>query len=193
MDYTELRKKAGELGIRTHGKKAIEIEQLIEAEERDTPVSALGDERKQEAKEARMGQRKRRGGALLGRGEAKLNRPELKRKGYKRHWFKNEAGRLQAAYANDWDYVLVDGRKMTQISGTNKDGTIRTMHLMEKHEDWYKKDQLKKREQDRKNEELLRSGDITSAGGAEHSQATNQAMAGIQLTGETTINSLIKQ
>ena len=193
MDYQEARKTAGELGIKTHGKKKEEIEQLIEAKNGETSVSALGDERKQEAKEARMGQRKRRGGALLGSGEPKLNRPELRRKGYQRRWFKNEPGRLDGAYANDWDFVKKDEQKVTLRDGTNKDGSLRTMFLMEKRADWYKEDQFKKREQDRKNEKLLLDGNMTAAGGAENAQAASQAMAGIQLTGGTTINSVIKQ
>ena len=153
MDYNELRKKASELGIKTHGKKRDEIEELVNG-----GAPALTEEVKQEAKQARTGRRARRGGALLGKGEYKLNRPELLRKGFKRHWFKDEPGRLSAAEANDWDYVKENGKQKTLRNGTNQNGTLRTMYLMEKHEDWNRADQLKKREQDRKNEQLLRDG-----------------------------------
>ena len=199
MDYNEVRKKAGELGIKTYGKKQDEIEKLI-AETTDevvehTNTSALTDEAKQEAKEARTGRRARRGGSLLGKGEMKFNRPEYQRKGYQRRFFKNELGRLDAAYGNDWDYVLKNGQKVALRDGTNKDGSLRTMYLMEKHEDWYKKDQFKKREQDRKNDQLLREGKVTATGG-EHGANATQAQAGVAMyepSGGIQVNSLIKQ
>lgn len=175
MNYNELRKKAGELGIKTHGKKTEELERLIaEASEvgvLSAPTEALSPQQ-QEAKSARMSGRKRRGGSILGKGEMKLNRPEYKRKGFASRFFTNEPGRLQAAYDNDWDYVLKDGEKVVVRSGTNKDGSLRNMHLMEKRDEWYKEDQFKKREQDRRNEKLLRSGQASGGGGG-----MNQAQA----------------
>lgn len=159
VSFKELQERAKSRGINIFHKTGAELEKLLA----ETTVGALS-EKQVEAKEARTGRRKRRGGALLGKGEAKLNRPEYLRKGFKRHWFKDEPGRLDAAVANDWDYVLANGQKKTLRNGTNRDGGLRTMYLMEKHEDWYKEDQLKKREQDRKNEALLRSGKAPEGG-----------------------------
>ena len=192
----ELRQAAKAKGINSLGKTKIELEQLLETPE----VKAVLDiqpskEQKQEAKEARMEGRARRGGAILGKGEAKLDRPEYVRKGFKRHWFKDEGGRLNAAYANDWDYVLDEKtkEKKTYTSGTNKDGRVRVLYLMEKRMDWYKEDQLKKHEQDRKNHKLLTEGKLTgSQYGADAANASNNVpmyspQGGIQ------INSVIKQ
>ena len=197
MDYNEVRKQAGDLKIKTYGLKQAEIEKLIaEKTEGVAEVApALTEEAKQEAKEARTGRRSRRGGAVLGKGEMKFNRPEYQRKGYQRRFFKNEPGRVDAAYENDWDYVLKAGKKVALRDGTNKDGSLRTMYLMEKHEDWYKADQIKKRAQDRKNDQLLRDGKVTAAGGENGSNAA-QAQAGVRTyepTGGIEVNSLIKQ
>ena len=201
MDYNEVRKQAGELGIKTHGKKQVEIEKLI-AEKAEAP--ALTEEAKQEAKEARTGGRARRGGALLGKGEMKYNRPEYLRKGYQRRFFTDEPQRLDAAYANDWDYVLKNGKKVALRDKTNKDGSLRTMHLMEKREDWYKEDQFKKREQDRKNDQLLRDGKAPEGGAGmakartQWAETADEEMRGAApmqgLVGDKIeVNSLIKQ
>ena len=157
---TELRRQAKARGIKSFQKSGEELEKLLA----ETPVVGALSEKQVEAKAARTGRRKRRGGALLGKGEYKLNRPEYLRKGFKRHWFKDEPGRLDAAHLNDWDHVMVGGQKKTLRNGTNRDGSLRTMYLMEKHEDWYREDQLKKREQDRRNEELLRIGKAPEGG-----------------------------
>ena len=125
----------------------------------------------------------------------KLNRPEYRRKGFASRFFTDEPGRLNGAYENDWDFVLKDGEKVVVRSGTNKDGSLRNMHLMEKREDWHKADQLKKREQDRRNERILVDGKITAAGG-KHGVDATQAMAGVAMyepTGGIQVNSIIKQ
>lgn len=191
VSFKELQERAKTRGINVFHKTGAELEKLLA----ETPVTGALSSQQQEAKEARTGRRKRRGGALLGKGEFKLNRPEYMRKGFKRHWFKDEPGRLDAAVANDWDYVEVNGQKKTLRNGTNRDGGLRTMYLMEKHEDWYKEDQLKKREQDRRNEHILRDGKVTAAGGKHGTDAT-QAMAGVAMyepTGGVQVNSIIKQ
>lgn len=163
MEYREAVQEAKKLGINTHGKKKDELERLI-SESVKEPALKVTDEQKQQAKEARTERRSRRGGALLGKGEMKLNREEFQRKGYHRRWFKDEGGRLDAAYAADYDYVLdKEGKKRTIRSGTNRDGSLRTLYLMEKREDWYKEDQLKKRESDLQKEQLLRDGKVTGS------------------------------
>jgi hypothetical protein len=143
-------------------------------------------ERKQQAKESRTSGRARRGGALLGKGEAKLNRPELIRKGYKRRWFKDEGGRIQAAIGNDWDKVE-DVERVR--SGTNRDGSPRWMILMEKREDWYREDQLKKREKDIQKETLLKQGKVV---GGEYQQAARDLSIYTPSEGVTIKNDVIK-
>ena len=198
MNFKELRERAKAKGINTFQKTGAELEKLLAD---DLGVGALGAQtetlspQQQEAKESRTSGRKRRGGAVLGKGEYKLNRPEYERKGYQRRWFTNEPGRLSAAYENDWDYVEKGGQKVTLRDSTNKDGTLRTMYLMEKRADWYKEDQLKKREQDRKNERILMDGKVTAAGG-KHGDNATQAMGGVTMyepEGGIQVNTMIKQ
>jgi len=158
MEYRELVQEAKKMGIKSHGKKKDELESLVlgSAESALAPT----DEQKQAAKEARTERRSRRGGALLGKGEAKLNRPEFQRKGYHRRWFRDEGGRVSSAYGNDWDKV--ESVKPI-VSGTNRDGSIRRMVLMEKRLDWYNEDQLKKREADIRKEKFLKEGKVDDA------------------------------
>jgi len=183
-EFRAVQAQAKALGISSHQKSGETLQEEIAAKQASQAphtavLGAVIDTRKQEAKDARMEGRARRGGAILGKGEMKLNRPEYERAGYHRRWFRDEGGRLDGAYANDYDYVEKnDGSKTTIRSGTNADGSIRTLYLMEKRLDWHKEDQWKKREGDRKSDKLLRAGKYA---GGKHGGAAAAAAAGVAM------------
>lgn len=191
MEYRELKQEAKKLGIPTYGKKKEQIEEELDQHVSGGALSAPIEEQKKEAKEARTERRSRRGGALLGKGEYKLNRKEYLREGFHRRWFKDEGGRLSSAEGNDYDFVLnKSGQHITVRSGTNRDGSLRTLHLMEKRLDWYNEDQLAKRETDRAKEGLLKEGKIADASfnAAARDLTMYQPKEGVAIT-----NSIIKK
>lgn len=209
MDYVELRAKAKELGIPTYGLKKNEIESLVKAtiarkkDEVETqpvaeaapaevaPALEIAPERLEQAKQARIEGRSRRGGATLGKDEMKLDRPEYRREGFNRRWFKDEGGRLSSAYANDYDYVLdAAGKKISQRSGTNRDGSARYLFLMEKRLDWHKEDQLKKRKTDIDKEQLLKKGLVAGSDFNTASQGLDmyQPSEGVRINNSVIIN-----
>lgn len=102
------------------------------------------------SRQAKQERRERRGGNLLGSDEKKLDRPEYAKAGFHRHWINDKSGRLQAAYDNDYDYVLRDGEKIKKRVGAKENGDDLYAFLMEKPIDWYQDDQRAKLEAARK-------------------------------------------
>lgn len=116
-------------------------------------AEAFNDEPKEKiegslSRQEKAERRQRRGGALLGVDEKKLDRPEYVRGGYQRRWMNDKNGRLDNAYNNDYDFVLKDGEKIKKRVGSKDNGEDLYAFLMEKPVDWYQDDQQKKLERD---------------------------------------------
>ena len=87
--------------------------------------------------------RERRARAPLGGMRMRLE--VEKREGYHRHWFNDEPGRVDAAWNNDYEYVMTeDGEKKKELVGTDRNGKPLYAYLMEKPEDWHQEDQQAK-------------------------------------------------
>jgi len=149
-DINELRQEAKELGIPV-GRTATKDSLSQAITEAKTSEPSL--------REKKEGLRRRRGGKILGMGSATWNRPEFKREGYVRRAFNDAKGRLQAAYDNDYEFVLDEaGNKIKQRGGTKEDGTDLIQYLMEKPIDWYGEDQKKKHELNELKEQAIKEG-----------------------------------
>lgn len=104
--------------------------------------------------------RSRRGGALLGTDEKKLDRPEYTRDGYQRRWINDVGERPYLAYQNDYDYVERDGQKLKKRVGSKQNGDDLYAFLMEKPSDWYQEDQKKKLDRDSRAQALKNKATI---------------------------------
>lgn len=70
----------------------------------------------------------------------KLALPE--RRGYKRHWFKDEGGRIELALSNGWTHVkdLREGKPTKRPGGTGRDNGVLWLYAMELPEVFWRED-----------------------------------------------------
>lgn len=153
-EINELKAQAKEMGLEVSNKTTkAELKNMLSS-------------RQEKAKK-----RERRGGAVIGGNSAKLNRPEYQREGYKRRWFNYEQGRLDAAYNNDYDFVLNSkGEKIKERVWSKEDGSDLYAYLMEKPVDWYEEDQRKKQSIVDQKEKAIKEG---------NTPGTEDAMTGV--------------
>ena len=99
----------------------------------------------------------------LGRQTQKLDSSE--RPGFHRHWFNDERDRIKEALEAGYAYVKdAEGKPMSKVVGTKKEGGPLTAYRMELPLEWYDQDQNAKVVARRQRQHDMQSG-VTATGG----------------------------
>lgn len=81
------------------------------------------------------------------------------RPGYHRHWFNETPGRLEAAVAAGYTYVLdKEGKKVKRVVGVDNAGAPQQAYLLEIPDEWYKEDMQRTLDPVQEMENAIREG-----------------------------------